>query len=513
MTDPRHPRSTSPADPLVGMQIGEYTIQNRIGEGGVGLVYGGEQPLIGKKVAIKILQPNFAQDEEAVSRFLFEARAANQIRHRNIIDIFNFGSLPDGRQYLIMEFLDGQALDTVIHKRAPLPIAEGLRLVDEIADGLSAAHTAGIVHRDLKPGNIFVVQQRDGSEYVKLLDFGLAKLLQTSKGGGPTTKTGVVMGTPEYMAPEQGRGDPVDHRSDIYALGAIMVELFSGRPPFEGKNEIDTIVMQMQTPWEGFAPALKVPSELEYLVARMLEKEVSDRPPSMLEVRNEVRRLREGAAGKGPSPRTLMEGGPVTARIPKRRGIWVAGGVGLVAAGAMALFASRGPEPVAPPPPSPRLIRVDPEEPSQRALALPPKLELPAPAQLSVTANVPCELALDGAVLGRTPIERHEIPAGSHALRCRNVFGAELTASLDAEAGKAASQDFTFGSGTLELWVLPVADVTVDGRKVGETPMDPLKLLEGNHTVELEHDGKKITRTVKIRAGGSEKLKVKMSGG
>ncbi|MGZ3461241.1 MAG: serine/threonine-protein kinase, partial [Archangium sp.] len=178
-----HVMDDAAADPLVGLKIGEYELRQRIGVGGMGLVYDGIQPLIGKRVAVKVLRPELAAAEEQVARLLAEARAVNAIRHRGIVDIFGFGQVPDGRQYIIMEYLEGVALDAYLAEKGRLPVPEALDILDEVLGALGAAHGAGVVHRDLKPSNIFLVKQPDGSRYVKLLDFGLAKM------GLPTGRT------------------------------------------------------------------------------------------------------------------------------------------------------------------------------------------------------------------------------------------------------------------------------------------------------------------------------------
>jgi serine/threonine protein kinase len=280
-------------DLLVGAQVGEYRVLQRIGAGGMGVVYAGEQPLIGKKVAIKVLLPQIAHEDDAIRRFLQEARSANQIGHRNIIDIFSFGTLPDGRQYLVMEFLNGQALDEVIRERAPLQAVEAVHLLDDVASGLAAAHAAGILHRDLKPSNLFVVDQSDGSSYVKILDFGLAKTTERRDETSPSTRYGTVMGTPEYMAPEQARGEDLDHRVDMYAFGVIAFELLTGRLPFQGKSELETISKHLTEAPPEPSSLHFMNRDLELLVLRLLEKDRDRRPASMGVVRSEFRRIRK----------------------------------------------------------------------------------------------------------------------------------------------------------------------------------------------------------------------------
>ncbi|WP_236069254.1 serine/threonine-protein kinase [Citreicoccus inhibens] len=290
---PVPPPAEPPRDPLIGMKLGEYELRSRIGVGGMGLVYDGIQPLIGKRVAVKVLRPELAHSAEQVARLLAEARAVNAIRHRGIIDIFGFGQVPDGRQYIVMEFLDGQPLDAVLAEKGRLPVHEALALLEEVLGGLAAAHGAGVVHRDLKPSNIFLVQQPDGSRYVKLLDFGLAK-----RGEGPTgrtaqTRTDMVVGTPEYMAPEQARGQEVGPMTDLYAMGVVTFEMVTGRLPFVGSSPVDLLMKHVEArpprPSE-FVPDL--PPALDAFVLQMLTKDPETRPNSADTLRQQLQRLR-----------------------------------------------------------------------------------------------------------------------------------------------------------------------------------------------------------------------------
>ncbi|AKJ00062.1 Hypothetical protein AA314_01688 [Archangium gephyra] len=303
--DPGGARRTSPGrtvhvmddssaqDPLTGLKIGEYELRQRIGVGGMGLVYEGIQPLIGKRVAVKVLRPELAAAEEQVARLLAEARAVNAIRHRGIVDIFGFGQVPDGRQYIIMEYLEGVALDAHLTEKGRLPVPEALDILDEVLSALGAAHGAGVVHRDLKPSNIFLVKQPDGSRYVKLLDFGLAKMgLPT--GRTAQTRTDMVVGTPEYMAPEQARGQPVGPMTDLYALGVVAFEMVTGRLPFTGTSPVDLLMKHVDArpprPSE-FVPEL--PAALDAFILQMLTKDPEARPGSAEQLRRQLQRLRD----------------------------------------------------------------------------------------------------------------------------------------------------------------------------------------------------------------------------
>jgi eukaryotic-like serine/threonine-protein kinase len=305
-------------DPLIGMKLGEYELRSRIGVGGMGFVYDGIQPLIGKRVAVKVLRPELAQAPEQVARLLAEARAVNAIRHRGIIDIFGFGQVPDGRQYIVMEFLDGQPLDAYLAEKAKLPPTEALSILDEVLAALGAAHGAGVVHRDLKPSNIFLVREPGGTRYVKLLDFGLAKQGQSGAAARTAqTRTDMVVGTPEYMAPEQARGQAVGPMTDLYAMGVVTFEMVTGRLPFIGTSPVDLLMKHVDArpprPSE-FVPEL--PPALDAFILQMLTKDPEARPSSADALRQQLHRLRRtmlrptraqaaaanGAAARAPTP-------------------------------------------------------------------------------------------------------------------------------------------------------------------------------------------------------------------
>ncbi|HZX42108.1 MAG TPA: serine/threonine-protein kinase, partial [Myxococcaceae bacterium] len=209
--------ATSAPDPLLGTTVGSFRLVRRIGHGGMGSVYLGEQTLIGSKVAVKVLHEHLASDASLVQRFYAEARAVNLIGHPNIVNIFDMNVVPPRRYYLIMEYLEGEPLSAA--PAGPMPPERALPILVQVCQALQAAHARGVVHRDLKPENVFLCR-RDGPPFVKILDFGIAKLF-----GGETqegqTHAGWIVGTPEYMAPEQGAGEALDGRADLYALGVI----------------------------------------------------------------------------------------------------------------------------------------------------------------------------------------------------------------------------------------------------------------------------------------------------
>ena len=259
-----------------GAMLGEYRLEGQIGEGSMGRVFAAVHPVIGKRAAIKVLTRQQCADPHAVSRFLDEARVVNQIGHPNIVDIFAFGELSDGRHYFAMELLAGETLGARL-RREPLTLAETCRVIRSLARALDAAHTKGIVHRDLKPDNVFLVAVRGEPPVVKLLDFGIAKL-SFQDPMFERTEIGAVMGTPQYIAPEQARGLRVDGRADIYALGGILFELVTGRPVFIVDNTPEALMKHLTEPPPRPSQFARVPAELDELIIAMLAKRPEQRP-------------------------------------------------------------------------------------------------------------------------------------------------------------------------------------------------------------------------------------------
>ncbi len=271
-------------DLSAGQVVGEYRIEGKLGEGGFGVVYKAVHPLIGKAAAIKVLNRQYSANPQMVSRFISEARAVNQIRHRNIIDIFAFGSLEDGRQYFIMELLEGMPLDKYLEGKGRLSVEETVAILRPVARALDAAHANGIAHRDLKPENIFLGFDDEGVPFPKLLDFGIAKLLapDATAGGQSKTRTGTPMGTPYYMSPEQCRGKNVDQRTDVYSFGIMLHQVLAGRLPFEGEDIMDLLIKQSTAPappLSSMAPDLS--PALDAPILAMLEKDPEKRPASV----------------------------------------------------------------------------------------------------------------------------------------------------------------------------------------------------------------------------------------
>lgn len=290
---------SSDSDPLIGAMLGEYRVLAPLGSGGVGLVYRGEQPVIDRPVAIKVLKAEYARDPNHARRFLEEARSVSAARHPGIIDVFSFGQTPAGVPYLVMELLEGEPLDALLARRGSLPPKEALSLLIPMLNALSAAHAAGVIHRDLKPGNVFIVQLRDGTTFPKLLDFGLAR---RGEAGAMVRQTSVG-GTPLYIAPEQLRGEAVGPRTDLYSLGCLAYEMVVGAPPFTAVNLhelLDQHLTLAPPPLRARAPS--VPVEFERLVLRMLAKDPLERPATALEVREQLERIQASVATGAPRP-------------------------------------------------------------------------------------------------------------------------------------------------------------------------------------------------------------------
>jgi predicted Ser/Thr protein kinase len=318
-------------DPLVGKVIdGRFEVIERVGEGGMGVVYKVRQVPIGRIVAMKVLSQEMAGDPNWVMRFEREARASSQLQHPNTIRMFDFGKTREGRLFMTMEFLDGRSLREVIADDAPLDPARVLKILVQCCASLGEAHAAGIIHRDIKPDNVFLLTMAGSPDFVKLLDFSVAKLLQESD--GMRTQAGIVFGTPQYMSPEQGRGMPLDARSDLYALGILAFEMLTGYVPFH-HDQNPMIVLQMHV--QKAVPPLPagVPPIVQQVVYKALEKDPAKRHQSAGEMMQHCQQAlaqleteraglaRPGATGAmgamgagnsfGPEQKTIVAGGAV----------------------------------------------------------------------------------------------------------------------------------------------------------------------------------------------------------
>ena len=270
-------------EPLApGDLAGEYAIEARLGAGGFGTVYRAVHEVIGKPAAVKVLHRKLCGDPQAVARFVEEARAVNRIGHGNIVDIFAFGQLADGRHFHVMELLEGRTLEAFLAGRGGLDAAQTLAILRPLARALAAAHAHGIAHRDLKPENVLLIDRDGGGWVPKLIDFGLAKAFLDEAPAEARTRTGAFMGTPEYMSPEQCRGRAIDHRTDVYSFGVLAYRLITGRVPFAGDDSLEVMMKHATAPPEAPSRLRRdLPAAVDRAILAMLEKRPERRPADL----------------------------------------------------------------------------------------------------------------------------------------------------------------------------------------------------------------------------------------
>lgn len=444
------PNAPSSSDALIGKVVeGRYRVEQQIGEGGMGVVYRATHVSLNKPLALKVLRGEMAKDAEVVQRFIQEAQAATSIGHENIIDISDFGKLDDGTVYFVMEYLNGQPLNDLIKRGGSIPVKDAVSIIRQIGDALGAAHQRGIVHRDLKPDNVYLISRGEGAKnFVKVLDFGIAKVGGASN---KLTRTGMVFGTPHYMSPEQAAGQSVDNRTDIYALGVIMYEMFTGRVPFDADTFMGVLTKHM---FEKPEPMNKQGAErqlgaLEDITMRALEKKPENRYQTMADLIEDLGRVLGGGRpelrGSQPQaasaaladalePRSRSEMrleaqlGGNTVEIPGHKSatklLWIALGAGaVVAIGALAVWGtSRGEEtrakapalpaaPVMPPPALPEAPPTAKEPTGGKATELLAVLVESEPTGATVV--------MDGAIVGQTPARFPRPESGERSIELR----------------------------------------------------------------------------------------------
>jgi serine/threonine-protein kinase len=352
--------ATAPApsegfDSLVGATLANrYQIVRRIGEGGMGAVYEAKHTIIGKRVAVKVLLEKFLTKSDFVARLLQEARLASAIGHEHIVDVTDFGTTDDGRAFVVMEFLEGEALSQLVMREAPLPVERALQIARQVASALGAAHAKGIVHRDVKPENIYLVKRGD-ADFIKVVDFGISKAVKQGQGeDGPDyrlTHTGLLLGTPLYMSPEQARGEEdLDQRVDVWSLGVLLYECLTGEVPFRANNYLG-IISQVLT-HEALSPAklrpeLGISEAVDAVVMHAMEKDRARRYQTMAALEADLERLLAGDhnVGPGTNPAPTTEP-PATNQARGRLWVWGAAIAALIGGVAMAL---QRPGPVEPP--------------------------------------------------------------------------------------------------------------------------------------------------------------------
>jgi tRNA A-37 threonylcarbamoyl transferase component Bud32 len=297
-TQPAMESAVQRQDPLIGQVLdGRYRIESLLGEGGMGIVYKAVHTALNKPLAIKVLRQEVSKNEQIVARFKQEAQSASQIGNQHIIDISDFGALPDGSTYFVMEFLNGRSLTGALEQGRFTP-ERTIYIAKQLCKALGAAHEIGIVHRDMKPDNVQLVQRGDDEDFVKVLDFGIAKVGGTQS---KLTQAGQVFGTPHYMSPEQCAGTAVDHRTDIYAVGVMLYEMATGKVPFDADHLMGILTKHLYEnpiPPHELPPPVNVPPAMEAVILKCLAKKPEQRYSSMSELLDDLEALERGLTPK-----------------------------------------------------------------------------------------------------------------------------------------------------------------------------------------------------------------------
>ncbi|MDC0720214.1 serine/threonine protein kinase [Nannocystis bainbridge] len=477
LSDPALPVMPAAPDLTGTLLLDRYCLLRKLGVGGMGTVYEAEHVTIKKRCAIKILNPEFAHRSELVERFLQEARAASMIGHENVVEITDFGATPTGSVFFVMEMLVGEDLSETIKRSAPLPWSRVAGITMQICRALQAAHDKGIIHRDMKPENCYRIERSGNPDFIKVLDFGIAKLTAEDGSSGRLTSTGMIFGTPTYMSPEQAQGERVDHRSDVYAVGVILYELVTGKVPFTADNFMGILTKHMfeepPAPSEA-APEAGVLPEVEALILKAMQKDRGLRFQSLRELMDAILDVGTDAApvlvvperrsrpNTGPTqfrPRTAPITLP-TVETPTRRRSGVFGVALAIAAmlggGAVALYgmnaaeATEQPVPKDMPSPTPQVVA------GPAPVEAPPKVEppplgetptkvdappvAPGPVRVVLTTNTPAEVfdAAGTSRLGMSGAVGVALTgAGPHQLLLRAAQHEDLAIELkDAAEGQ-----------------------------------------------------------------------------
>ncbi|MFZ1864151.1 MAG: serine/threonine-protein kinase [Polyangiales bacterium] len=332
------PGTSRAPEALVGRTIDQrYRVEEVIGEGGMGLVYRVTHTRLNKTLAIKVIRRENTRDQEVIARFRREAESASAIGNQHIVDVSDFGMLEDGSTYFVMECLHGMDLIDAMDIAQRMPEERAIRIAIQLCKALGAAHRAGIVHRDLKPENVFLTQREDVDDFVKVLDFGIAKV---ANGHKRITRAGEVLGTPHYMSPEQCEGEDVDHRTDVYALGVLLYEMITGHVPHDADTMMGILTKHMYE--DPIPPKVRVPQisdALEQVILRCLEKKPEQRYQTMSEIEADLVRIEAGQQPVGPDTVTLTPTKPPRGARVRVSPIYLGGlGMALLAlAGALAM--------------------------------------------------------------------------------------------------------------------------------------------------------------------------------
>jgi serine/threonine-protein kinase len=487
---------------------GRYEIQSPLGRGGMGMVYRARDRTLDETVAIKVLRPDFGQDPRMTERFKSEIKLARRVRHKNVCAIHDYGE-DRGLLYISMELVEGVDLKRILREHGALPAAQAYELGIQIAEGLQAVHEAGIIHRDLKSPNIMV----DG-RVARLMDFGVAKRF----GEGTVTATGNIVGTPEYMSPEQAQGRKLDFRSDIYALGIVVYEMFTGRVPFRGETPISTILKHINDPppLDG-PPALGIPEDLKPVLRRCLAKDAADRYDTARDAAEALREARSPSRRQVPMPTDALRAPTLSAgpTLSETRPTLPAGGgaprrsallqpwllaLPLVAAGGGLLVMRMRSESTAPARPATTIAAAMPTQTPPVTVAV----ATPFPSAPPPTT------ALSAAVAKVTPSPRPVRPPSPSA---RPVVAPSPSAVPPPSPTPAPRvEPVAEAPGMLQVAVKPWGEVSVDGRVVGTTPLDRIPLGAGPHVVRVKNPAFEMWEgRVVVRPGQTERLLVDLT--
>jgi tRNA A-37 threonylcarbamoyl transferase component Bud32 len=505
--------------PGIGDTLGSLRLVELLGEGGMGVVYRAQHLRLPRQAVIKILKPQLARSLDEVQRFFEEARAVNEIGHRNIVDVVDFVAEREHSPplvYMVMESLDGEDLASYLRKNGPLPAPEVLEITLPLLEALEAAHRVGIVHRDLKPENVFLHHSAEG-RVVKLLDFGVAKAFGNRAASG-LTSPGITLGTPRYMAPEQVRSKPLDARTDLYALGLMLYEMLAGKPPFEAEDLTEVMLMQARStpPPLPRDPQRPLSVSLESAVLRCLEKKPGARYQSAEDLRDALVRCPEGREATEPTPppvRVSAAHEELSETARTKRNFWLGLGAASVLTAALLVIAVvllvRGGDP----PPQQADLGVR----TARAPTLPAATaKVDAAAALLrgltvVSKPAGAKVLIDGKRVGRTPLRDTSIRTravelqlvlSGYALHKETVPAGER--KLHRSIALRRLRRRPRGSGTVLLtarlegesvW----AHVYVDGKRRKQQTPTRLKLAAGRHTIEVKREGRRGKRTILVR--------------
>jgi serine/threonine-protein kinase len=484
-----------------------YEIRDIVGRGGMGTVYRARDLVLEEEVAIKVLRADVAQAPGMADRFLSEIKLARRVSHPNVCRIHEYGEA-GALRFISMELVKGKSLKDVL-AAGPLSPERAFDVAEQAARGLVAIHEVGIVHRDLKPANLTL----DETGRVRVMDFGIAK----SAGKAGDTTAGYLLGSPEYMSPEQARGRGADFPSDIYSLGVVVFELFAGRPPFRAETPVGTLLLHIEAPPPLAAEEGRIPSPLASVLRRALAKDPSARQRSALELAEDLRHAAEAAPGGARVPEAKASAPPAGRGIRRRWALVSALLLAVVGGAWMSWFSSPPVSPsVAPPVPSPALPTLRP------TVAASPPPASPSPGPSSRPTPSP-------ATVGRTtpappspgpPPPRPSEPASSDLVAPptattadERVHSVPTPSAPASESARTPSETPAAPApGFLLVVVSPWADVTIDGQPAGQTPLGRIPLPPGPHTVRLTHPAfHPYPRRVTVRSGETTRITVDLA--